>query len=72
MTGLGKRREIAEYVNNHPEELEIVLSDVFNENDSKSDEIKQKLLELTDFLNEKMVFSIIERIFPQNRCRLLL
>ena len=66
MTGTGKRREIAEYINKHPEELEDILSDIFNEKELKSDEIKQMLLRLTDFLNEKLVLSIIERAIDDN------
>jgi HEAT repeat protein len=61
MTGLGKRREIAEYINNHPEELEVFLREIYGEDTEKSDEMKQKLLELTDFLNDKLALSIIQQ-----------
>jgi HEAT repeat protein len=58
--GIDKRREIAEYINTHPEELEEFLSTVFDENGSKWDEMKRKLLELTDFIKDKLSLSIIE------------
>ena len=59
--GIGRRHEIAEYINAHPEELESFLSTIFNENKPKWDEMKRKLLELTDFVNDRLSLSIIER-----------
>jgi hypothetical protein len=60
MESAGKRDEIVEYINAHPKELEVLLTTLFNENDTQFDETKQKLLELTDFISDKLALSIIE------------
>lgn len=58
--GSDKRREVAEYINANPEELKVFLVTLFDKNEPESDEMKQKLLELADFVNDKLALSIIE------------
>jgi HEAT repeat protein len=64
--GLSKKREVAEFINDHPEELESFLVTLFDKNEVKLDDIKQNLLELTDFLSSKIALSIIEYAINDN------
>jgi HEAT repeat protein len=58
--GIGKKHKLAEYINANPEKLKAFLVTLFDKNETKLDEIKQKLLELADFVNDKLALSIIQ------------
>ena len=53
-----KRREVAEYINGHPEEFTHLLRDVFTKNDAESLELKQKLFTYGDFINDKLAIEM--------------
>ena len=52
-----RRYEIAEYINNHPEELEEVLNQAFSENF----ELKKPLLDIVDLLSGVQMVLVIEQ-----------
>jgi len=56
-----KRREIAEYMNMHPEAFEEFLTDVFTEKkgDTTSD-IRYRIIDLIDLLNDKLATMVVE------------
>ena len=56
-TSLEKRREIVEYIHNHPEEFEDVIDCAF----SKDYDLRKPLLDLVDLLNGARKVQIIER-----------
>ena len=55
-----KRCEIAEYMNMHPEEFEEFLTDVFAEKGDTTSNIRYRIIDLIDLLNDKLATMVVE------------
>ena len=58
---LERRREVAEYINTHPEEFGDVLSSIFKGSSADMEQSKQHILELVDLLNTKLAIQVIRQ-----------
>ena len=58
---MDKRKEIAEYINAHPDEFSDVLDSVFSETSGGNEESKQHIFDIVDLLNVKLAIQVIER-----------
>ena len=55
-----KRREIAEYLNSSPDEFERLLDKIFQASESKFAEDRACVLDLIDFLNDRLAIAVIK------------
>ena len=56
-----RRKEVAEYINAHPDEFEDVLDSTFKGISKSKIEAKQHILDVVDLLNAKLAIQVIER-----------
>ncbi len=56
-----RRKEVAEYINAHPDEFEDVLDSAFKGTSKSKIEAKQHILDVVDLLNAKLAIQVIER-----------
>ena len=56
-----KRKEVAEYVNAHPDEFGDVLDSIFTGTSDDKMQSKQHILDLVDFLSAKLAIQVVER-----------
>ena len=68
---MDKRKEVAEYINAHPDEFSNILDSVFSETSIGNEESKQHILDLVDLLNVKLAIQVIEKAVgnPDSRIR---
>lgn len=59
---MDKRKEVAEYINDHPDEFDNVLDSIFVGASENRIQSKQRILDLIDLLNPKIAIQIIERV----------
>jgi len=57
-----KRKEVAEYINGHPDEFDNVLDSIFVSTSNNTMQSKQRILDLIDLLNPKIAIQVIERV----------
>ncbi|MFW9962077.1 MAG: HEAT repeat domain-containing protein [Candidatus Sifarchaeia archaeon] len=65
-----KRKEIAEYINAHPDEFENVLDSIFRDTSNRKMQSKQRILDLIDLLKPKLAIRVIERLIGDSNSRM--
>ena len=65
-----KRKEIAEYINVHPDEFEDLLDSVFADTSEGGTQSKQHILDLIDLLSAKLAIQVIERVLVDSDSRI--
>ena len=65
---VSKRKEVAEYINAHPDDFISLLDSVFSSDDLAS--YKQQLLDITDLLSSKLAVPLIERVMSDEDSRI--
>ena len=65
---VSKRKEVAEYINAHPDDFVSLLDSVFSSSDLAS--YKQQLLDITDLLSPKLAVLLIERVMSDEDSRI--
>ena len=58
---IDRRKEVAEYINAHPDEFSDALGSVFSDVSDSNEESKQHILDFVDLLNAKLAIQVIER-----------
>ncbi|MFW9850470.1 MAG: hypothetical protein ACFFF4_15160, partial [Candidatus Thorarchaeota archaeon] len=66
-----KRREIAEHLDSEPNEFESLLEEIFHAPEDIDTEERALVLNLLDFLNDRLAISVIQRalIYPDAKVR---
>ena len=67
---LNKRKEVAEYINTHPDEFVNLLDSVFQGVSDSEIQSKQHILDLIDFLSPKITIQVIERVILDSDSRI--
>jgi vesicle coat complex subunit len=65
-----KRKEVAEYINAHPDEFCDVLDSVFTGISDDKTKFKQHILDLIDLLSAKLAIQVIERVIVDSDSRI--
>ncbi len=65
-----RRKEVAEYINAHPHDFDIVLDSIFTGTTNDRTQVKQRILDLIDLLNPKLVIRVIERVITDSDARI--
>ena len=65
-----KRKEVAEYINAHPDEFGEFLDSIFTGASDDQTQAKQHILDLIDFLNAKLTIQVIERVIVDSDSRI--
>ena len=67
---MDRRKEVAEYINAHPDEFSDTLDSVFSDLPSGNQEPKQRILDLVDLLNAKLAIQVIEKAIGDTDSRI--
>lgn len=65
-----KRKEVAEYINAHPDEFGETLDSVFTDSVEDMEQSKQHILNLVDLLSAKLAIRVIEHAIADNDSRI--
>ncbi len=65
-----KRKEVAEYINAHPDEFGDVLDSIFTDTSDDKTQIKQHILDLIDLLSTKLTIQVIEKVVADSDSRI--
>jgi hypothetical protein len=65
-----RRKEVAEYINAHPDEFGEFLDSIFTGASDEQTQAKQHILDLIDLLNAKITIQVIERVVTDSDSRI--
>jgi hypothetical protein len=65
-----RRKQVAEYINTHPDEFSEVLDSIFTGISDDKMQFKQYILDLIDLLSAKLAIQVIERVIVDTDSRL--
>ncbi len=65
-----KRKEVADYINTHPDEFGDVLASIFADTSDAKTESKQCILDLIDLLSTKLAIQVIEQVLLDSDSRI--
>ncbi|MFX1604897.1 MAG: HEAT repeat domain-containing protein [Promethearchaeota archaeon] len=65
-----RRKEIAEYINGHPDEFEDILDSTFKGTSENTMQSKQHIIDMVDLLSAKLAIQVIERAIEDTDSRI--